>query len=82
MKKSFLNDKADLVLKFASPFNNYWTYRSTTNTPDFRETSENRAFQRSFRFSFSYRFGQEQQSKRRKSISNDDVKGGGNKQGG
>ncbi|MBD2769887.1 TonB-dependent receptor [Hymenobacter sp. BT664] len=81
-KKTLLNDKADLVLNFGSPFNNYWPYRSTTATPDFSETSEYRAFQRSFRLSFTYRFGQEQQGKQRKSISNDDKKGGGNKQGG
>ena len=81
-KKTFLNDKADLTLNLGSPFNNYWTYRNTTDTPGFSETSNNRAFQRSFRLSFGYRFGQEQQSKRRKSVSNDDVKGGGSKQGG
>jgi hypothetical protein len=82
VKKTFLNDKADLVLNFGSPFNNFWAYRSTTNTPAFSETNETRAFQRSFRLSFAYRFGQEQQSKQRKSIRNDDVKGGGSKQGG
>ena len=81
-KKTFLNDKADLTLNLGSPFNNYWTYRNITDTPGFSETSNNRAFQRSFRLSFGYRFGQEQQSKRRKSVSNDDVKGGGSKQGG
>ena len=81
-KKSFFKDKADLVLNFGSPFNNSWVYRSTTNTPSFSETNESRSFQRAFRFSFSYRFGQAQQGKQRKAISNDDVKGGGNKQGG
>ncbi|MBF9223168.1 TonB-dependent receptor domain-containing protein [Hymenobacter ruricola] len=81
-KKTFLNDKADLVLNFGSPFNNYWVYRSTTDTPDFNEVNENKSFQRSFRLSFAYRFGTEQQGKQRKSISNDDVKGGGSKQGG
>ncbi|MBF9143781.1 TonB-dependent receptor domain-containing protein [Hymenobacter properus] len=82
VKKTFLKDKADAVLNFGSPFNNSWTYRSTTDTPYFSETSENRAYQRSFRFSLAYRFGTEQQSKQRKSVSNDDVKGGGGKQGG
>ncbi len=81
-KKTFLKDKADLVLNFGSPFNNSWVYRSLTNTPSFNEINENRVFQRSFRLSFSYRFGQAQQAKQRKAISNDDVKGGGNKQGG
>jgi len=82
VKKTFLKDKADAVLNFGSPFNNSWTYRSTTDTPYFSETSENRSFQRSFRFSLAYRFGTEQQSKQRKAVSNDDVKGGGGKQGG
>ena len=81
-KKTLLKEKADLVLNFGSPFNNYWRYRSTLDTPAFSERADFFAYQRSFRLSFSYRFGQEQQGKRRKSISNDDVKGGGSKQGG
>ena len=81
-KKTFLKDKADVVFNIASPFNNTWRYRSTIETATFRETSNNYSYQRAFRFSFSYRFGQEQQGKRRKSVSNDDVKGGGSKQGG
>ena len=81
-KKTFLKDKADVVLNIATPFNNTWRYRSTLDTPDFSERQDNISFQRCYRFSFSYRFGQEQQSKRRKSISNDDVKSSGSKQGG
>ena len=82
VKKTFLNDKADLVLNFGSPFNRYWPYRSTTNTQYFTEQSEYRSFQRAFRFSFAYRFGQAGQGKQRKSIENDDTKGGGGKRGG
>jgi outer membrane receptor protein involved in Fe transport len=82
VKKTFLSDKADLVLNLAAPFNDYWRYRSTIDTPAFSETDTYYAYQRGFRLSFSYRFGQEQQGKQRKSISNDDVKGGGSKQGG
>ena len=81
-KKTFWKDKADLALNFGSPFNNYWPYRSYVTTSTFTENSEYRSFQRSFRLAFSYRFGQEQQGKQRKSIQNDDVKGGGSKQGG
>ena len=80
-KKTFWKEKADLTLNFGSPFNGSWAYRNSTVTPSFDETSTYRAFQRSFRLSFGYRFGQEQQGKRRKSVSNDDVKGGGSKQG-
>jgi outer membrane receptor protein involved in Fe transport len=81
-KKTFLNDRADLTLNFGSPFNQRWNYRSTTDTPFFNETNNYYSYQRSFRLSFGYRFGTEQQTKQRKSISNDDVKGGGSKQGG
>jgi outer membrane receptor protein involved in Fe transport len=81
-KKTFLKDKADLVLNFGSPFNGYWPYRYTVSTALFEERSEYRSFQRSFRLSFSYRFGQAQQGKQRKQISNDDTKSGGSKQGG
>ena len=82
VKKTVLKEKADLVLNFGSPFNRYWPYRSTTNTQYFTENSEFRSFQRSFRFSFAYRFGQAGQGKQRKSIENDDTKGGGSKRGG
>ncbi|MGI4863548.1 MAG: TonB-dependent receptor domain-containing protein [Janthinobacterium lividum] len=82
VKKTFLKDKADLVLNFGSPFNSYWPYRSVVSTQYFEERSEYRAYQRSFRASFAYRFGQTQQSKQRKQISNDDTKSGGSKQGG
>ena len=81
-KKTLLKDKADLTLNVTNPFNNYWPYRNTLDTPFFEERQEFRQFQRAFRLSFSYRFGQEQQGKQRKSISNDDKKGGGSKQGG
>jgi outer membrane receptor protein involved in Fe transport len=85
-KKTFLQEKADLVLNFGSPFNAYWPYRSTssstTPTSSFTDRSEYRAFQRSFRVSFAYRFGQAGQTKQRKSIQNDDTKSGGSKQGG
>jgi outer membrane receptor protein involved in Fe transport len=81
-KKTFWKEKADLVLNFGSPFNKYWAYRSTTNTQYFDERSEFRSYQQAFRFSFSYRFGQSQQGRQRKQISNDDTKSGGSKQGG
>ncbi|MET4076446.1 TonB-dependent receptor [Hymenobacter sp. UYCo722] len=81
-KKTFLNDKADLNVNVSNPFTRYTAFGSTLSTPYFEERQEYRSYQRSVRVSFGYRFGQEQQSKRRKSISNDDVKGGNSKQGG
>ena len=81
-KKTLLDGKADLVLNFGSPFNRYWPYRTTTNTQFFTERSEYRSFQRSFRFSFTYRFGEAGQGKQRKTIENNDTKSGGSQRGG
>ena len=81
-KKTLFKEKADLVLNFGSPFNRYWPYRSVTTTAYFDEHTEYRAFQRAFRLSFSYRFGQARQGRQRKAVQNDDVKGGASKQGG
>jgi outer membrane receptor protein involved in Fe transport len=81
-KKTFWDKKADISLNITCPFNERWAYRSTISTPTFDQRSTFYAYQRAFRLSFAYRFGQEQQGKQRKQISNDDTKGGGSKQGG
>ena len=81
-KKTFWKDKADLSLNITNPFNQSWAYRARTYSPSFDQYTTFYAYQRSFRLSFSYRFGQEQQGKQRKSIRNDDTKGGGSQQGG
>ena len=81
-KKSFLKEKLDLTVNLSSPFNRTWAYRGTVDTPYFSEHGEYVAYQRSVRVYLAYRFGQAQQTKQHKSIRNDDVKGGGNKQGG
>ena len=80
-KKSFLKERLDLTVNLSSPFNRTWAYRGSVSTPYFSENGEYVAYQRSVRVYVGYRFGQTQQSKQRKSISNDDVKGGGSKQG-
>ena len=81
-KKMLMKEKADLTLNFAAPFNRFWPYTSTLNTPFFDETFTYRAFQQGFRLSFNYRFGQQSQGRQRKGVSNDDQKSGGSKQGG
>ena len=68
-----------------SPFNDYLGSTATPpTTPFFRAkpTATTAPTNAAFRLSFNYRFGQAQQGKQRKSVSNDDVKGGGSKQGG
>ena len=81
-KKTFMKDKLDVTLNLSSPFNNAWAYRSTTSTPYFDQQSTYYAYQRGFRFTVGYRFGQEQAGRQRKAIQNDDNKSGGSKQGG
>ena len=74
IKKLLFKDQADLTLNVSNPFNRYTAYGSTLSTAFLEERQEYRSYQRGLRVSFGYRFGQEQQSKRCKSIS-DDVKG-------
>ena len=82
-KKTFWKERADLTLNVTNPFNQYWAYRSSLRTPFFEEASEYQAANRAVRLSFGYRFGDASAGgpKRRKTISNDDVKGG-SQQGG
>ena len=80
-KKVFLKEKADLTVNVTNPFTAYTAFGNTYSTPFLKERQEYRAFQRGVRVSFGYRFGQAQQGRQRKQVSNDDVKGGG-KQGG
>ena len=81
VKKGLLKQKADLTVNVTNPFTPYTVFGSTLSTPFFEERQEFRSFQRGIRVSFGYRFGQAQQTKQRKSISNDDVKSGASKQG-
>ena len=80
-KKTLLKEKADLTLNLGNPFTRYTSFGNTYSTPFLEERQAYRSYQRSIRLSFSYRFGQQQQSRQRKQINNNDVKGGG-QQGG
>ncbi|MBT2557279.1 TonB-dependent receptor [Hymenobacter sp. ISL-91] len=83
-KKTFWKERADLTLNVANPFNQYWAYRNSLRTAFFEEANEYRAYNRAVRLSFGYRFGDAKSGggSRRKTISNDDVKGGSGQQGG
>ncbi len=81
-KKSFLKERLDLSLNLSNPFNNTWTFRGTVNTPYFYEQGGYVIYDRSIRLYLAYRYGQESGGRQRKSIRNDDLKGGGSKQGG
>ncbi|QJX46208.1 TonB-dependent receptor [Hymenobacter taeanensis] len=81
-KKLLLAEKADLTLglnNFLAPGREF---RSTTITPDFINQGSFYSYQRSVRLSFNYRFGKLDGGQRqRKTIRNDDSKGGGGGQG-
>ena len=81
-KKSFLAERLDLTLNLMNLFSNGWRYNSTTDTPYFSERATYVGYQGAVRLYVAYRFGQEQGGKQRKTVRNDDVKGGGSKQGG
>lgn len=77
--KDLLKKKLTLSLSFQSPFWKNMKNESTTLSDNFYSKSTNFRSMREIRFSVSYRFGslKEQIKKVRRSISNDDVKGGG-----
>lgn len=83
VKKLLLAEKADITLganNFLAPGREF---RSTTTTPDFINQGIFYSYQRSFRLSFNYRFGKlEGGQRQRRTIRNDDSKGGGSGQQG
>ncbi len=82
IKKKLFNKKADINVNLANPFKDYWHFRNTLTTRTLNEISEGRAYNRSIRVGFTWRFGEAQQNRQRKSVSNDDKKGGGSQRGG
>ncbi|AHJ99260.1 TonB-dependent receptor domain-containing protein [Hymenobacter swuensis] len=85
LKKTLLKEKADLTLGANNFLASGREFRSTTTTPDFINQGVFYSYQRNVRLSFNYRFGKlEGGQRQRKSIRNDDSKGGsgGGQQGG
>ncbi|OGX91818.1 hypothetical protein BEN49_18415 [Hymenobacter coccineus] len=82
LRQTLLKGRADLSFNAQYPFSAQRTFEYATTTPAFSQNSRSTYQQRQFRVGFTYRFGQQQQSSRqRKSIRNDDIKGGGGGQG-
>ncbi|MGI4834828.1 MAG: TonB-dependent receptor domain-containing protein [Janthinobacterium lividum] len=75
VKKTVLGDQADLTLNLANPFTDSFPNRSNTTTAFLDERTEYRTYQRSFRLSFNYRFGQEGEGRAHRKAGNDDLKG-------
>ncbi|MBD2714328.1 TonB-dependent receptor [Microvirga sp. STR05] len=77
-KKLLLEEKADFTLALVNFLTPGRYFRSTTTTPDFVNYGSFYSYQRALRLSFNYRFGKlETGQRQRKTIRNDDSKGGG-----
>ncbi len=79
LKRTFLKDKADLTFNASNFFTPGREFRSSTTTDQFISESVSYQYQRTVRLAFSYRFGQldANGSRQRRSVRNDDSKGGG-----
>lgn len=84
VNKQFLKKRLTVSVSASNFFNKYNTYKSTTETAGFMQRSNYKTSQRYFSINLSYRIGELKASvkKAERSISNDDVKGGGQGNGG
>ncbi|MBT9394984.1 TonB-dependent receptor [Hymenobacter sp. NST-14] len=84
LRKNLLKDKADLTLNADNFLSATRNLRTTLDTDQFRQESNNYIYLRGVRLAFNYRFGKvsNQPPKRRRSIRNDDTKSGGDGQQG
>ncbi|GAA3924128.1 TonB-dependent receptor domain-containing protein [Hymenobacter algoricola] len=78
LRKNLLKDKADLTLNADNFLSATRNLKSTVDTDQFRQESNNYIYLRGVRLAFNYRFGKvsAQPQKRRRGIQNDDVKQG------
>ncbi|MFC6998547.1 TonB-dependent receptor domain-containing protein [Rufibacter roseus] len=80
VRKQFWDKKASLSLGVDNPFSKTIKFTSELESATFLQNSLNQNYNRNIRISFSYRFGKmemNQQPRRKRSIRNDDAKGGG-----
>lgn len=84
VSKEFLNKKLTVSLVANNPYSKYNTFRTTTTTADFYQTSYNENYYRSFAIRFNFRFGKLNGDikKNQHGIQNDDTKGGNRTSGG
>jgi ferric enterobactin receptor len=83
IKRMLLQEKADLTLNASNFLQPGREFRSVTTTDQFTSTSISYQYQRAVRLSFNYRFGKLDSNggRQRRSIRNDDSKGGGSSTG-
>jgi outer membrane receptor protein involved in Fe transport len=77
LRQTLLKGRADVSFNAQYPFTAQRTFGNATTTPAFAQTTRFANQQRQFRVGFAYRFGQQQATRQRKSIRNDDLKNGG-----
>ncbi|QHL89016.1 TonB-dependent receptor [Nibribacter ruber] len=80
VKKDLWDKKGSISVGVDNPFSKSIQFTSDLANDNFRQNTVNQNFNRNVRVSFSYRFGKmdmNQQPRRKKSIRNDDAKGGG-----
>jgi hypothetical protein len=84
LSKEFFSKKLTLVLVANNPYSKFNTFRSTTNSADFYQSSYNQNYYRSFAVRVNFRFGKLNSDikKNQHGINNDDTKGGGKSSGG
>jgi outer membrane receptor protein involved in Fe transport len=82
LRQTLLKGRADVSFNAQYPFTAQRTFGNATTTPVFSQSSRFANQQRQFRVGFAYRFGQQQATRQRKSIRNDDIKSGGGQSSG
>lgn len=78
LAKTFLNKRLTLSAVVNNPYNQFYTFKSTTTTPDFYQSSYNQIFYRSFALRINFKFGKlnSEIKKNQRGINNDDKKAG------
>jgi hypothetical protein len=78
LSKTFLNKRLTLSAVMNNPYTQFYTFKSTTVTPDFYQSSYNQIFYRSFALRFNFKFGKlnSEIKKNQRGINNDDKKAG------
>ncbi len=76
--KSFWNKRLTLTAVMNNPYSKFYTFRSTTTTPDFYQQTYNQIFYRSFALRFNFKIGKLNSDikKNQRGINNDDKKAG------
>ena len=77
-RKHFLNKRLTLSAVMNNPYGQFYTFRTTTTTPDFYQLSYNQIPYRSFALRFNFKIGKLSSDIKRnqRGINNDDKKAG------